>query len=539
MTQITFRGNMQSMTFPLLSTQSSATVIDSRADHTYVPRVNAEGNIPADRGLPGAFFCENIMPSTYGWQSVGYKSLIPALSGGFQITRVVLVKGARVSEAPPEEGETEGEVVITPTGNQTLLGIANLSGSYKIVAIDKDTNVWKDVAVGELELVPTSELFVATLNGSTFIYVSNIGCYVYDDITNTLVLVELLSLDPEELVGIAAANGYMIAWSTSAISWSSVINVLDFEPSDVTGAGGGQLQEATGDIVCAVPTSLGFLVYTTSNIVSALYTGNEAYPFSFKALASSGGITDVSQVTEEQSTSAQYAYTSNGLQQVSHQRCQTTMPHITDFLESRYLEYFDFEQNEIVEEILSAPVTKILAIVSDRYLVISYGKRNGSNKSQAVVIDTAQTRMGKLKFDHVQVFELAQIGTALRETPRGSIALLVGDGSIYSVNFDEMEDKAEAVLYLGKYQITRSNGIEIQEIYLSNTQLGANFELLIKPSLDSKNLLNPIVPFLYQDHKDLKHYLVDGPAAFNQSVILKGTFNVMDFRLVFNIHGMI
>lgn len=539
MTQITFRGNMQSMTFPLLSRDSSATIIDAQADQTYIPRVSAEGAVPADRGVAGAFFCENIMPSTYGWQSVGYKNLISPLSSGYLIDRVVLVKGATVSTVPPVPPETEPTTVITPTGNQTLLGISYLGSSRKVVTIDVTTNGWKDVSISGVILTASSELYTATLNGSTFIYISNLGCFVYNDVTNSLTSVELLSLEPEEIVGIAAANGYMIAWSTSAISWSSVVNVLDFEPSDTTGAGGGQLQEATGDIVCVVTTSLGFLVYTVSNVVSALYSGNEAYPFSFKALASSGGITDISQVTEEMSTSSQYAYTSNGLQQVSHQRCNTTLPNVTDFLESRYIEEYDYQQDEIIEQVLSVPVAKVLAVVSDRYFVISYGVNIGPTKTQAIIIDTAQTRMGKLKFDHVQVFELARIGNVLQETPRGSIALLSNDGRISTVNFDEMTEKSQAVLYLGKYQIARSNGIELQEILLSNTQLGANFSLSILPSIDSKNFVDPVIPYLYSDHKDIKHFLVDGPAATNQSVVLKGTFNIMDFRLVFNTHGRI
>lgn len=75
MAQIPFRGNTQQMAFPLLSKLSSRTVIDQGIDQTYIQKVSAEESVPTDRGTPGAYYCHNIMPSTYGWQSVGYTKI--------------------------------------------------------------------------------------------------------------------------------------------------------------------------------------------------------------------------------------------------------------------------------------------------------------------------------------------------------------------------------------------------------------------------------------------------------------------------------
>lgn len=75
-----------------------------------------------------------------------------------------------------------------------------------------------------------------------------------------------------------------------AIAWSSLIDPTDFTPSLVTGAGGGAVQGAKGDIVCCVSHTIGLVIYTNQNAVAAPTSGNARYPFNFRELVASGGI---------------------------------------------------------------------------------------------------------------------------------------------------------------------------------------------------------------------------------------------------------
>ncbi|MFK5173422.1 hypothetical protein ACI3QN_12985, partial [Propionibacterium freudenreichii] len=81
------------------------------------------------------------------------------------------------------------------------------------------------------------------------------------------------------ILGITAYQGYLIAYDTSTIYWSSTLdidyttNTVDFTPSLATGAGSLTLEGARGPITLAIPATFGIAVYTTSNIVSAVYSG--------------------------------------------------------------------------------------------------------------------------------------------------------------------------------------------------------------------------------------------------------------------------
>src|SRR5690606_3198979 len=74
MAQLPVRVNTQTSLFPLLSELQGATVIDARGDQTYIPNVNPSDNAgPVDRGNPQIFYCHNVMPSTYGLQSIAFR----------------------------------------------------------------------------------------------------------------------------------------------------------------------------------------------------------------------------------------------------------------------------------------------------------------------------------------------------------------------------------------------------------------------------------------------------------------------------------
>ena len=118
MAQFNFRSNLQAATFPLLSELNSRTIIVPQNDQTYIPGVNPDSKtVPLDRGVSGIIYAHNIMPSTYGWQSVSYIQQVPEVNDllpGESFDSVFFVQGAIVTE-------DEGESTVEPDGNATYI----------------------------------------------------------------------------------------------------------------------------------------------------------------------------------------------------------------------------------------------------------------------------------------------------------------------------------------------------------------------------------------------------------------------------------
>lgn len=529
MAQIPYRANVQSLAFPLLSTLSGQTVIDGQADQTYFPQVSTDGAVPVDRGIPQAFYAHNVMPSTYGWQSVGYKTIInyPA-DGAMGFTQALPVRGASVS------GDT-----ITPLSVLRYISLASLDGgsSYQAYVTQDGIDAWQKIANGNVNVDGDTVISIADVNGYTYICFSGFGTYVYNPFTDTLHKRTLRGLNDSEILGITSSNGYLLAWTYTSVAWSSPVDVEDFEPSDVSGAGGGSVQEAKGLLVTAVPTSLGFILYTRGNAVSVTFSGNETFPWNFKAIPGSGGITSPFQVSQRDISGSQYAYTSYGLQKVWHQKAETAFPSITDFLAGTVFEDFDSATNTFTQQILTVAMRKRVATISDRYLVISYGIAHNLPSTHAIVIDVAQSRYGKLKCLHTLCYERLDSEPDIVETARESIAMLAPDGQVKVVDFSPDADVTDAVLLLGKYQVQRTYGVQLQELEVENVKQGDTFEALALPSVNGKTF-EPAVPgYLAEEAELSRRYLFSGPAGKNVSILFKGRFNLISVVCWFSLHG--
>ena len=96
--------------------------------------------------------------------------------------------------------------------------------------------------------------------------------------------------------GIASARGRMIAWDVeNAVYRSAILDPLDFEPDTATQASVGTIQAVRGAILAMIGHPEGFVVYSTDNIIRAVYTGDD---FVFKyAEISALGISDPRHVT--------------------------------------------------------------------------------------------------------------------------------------------------------------------------------------------------------------------------------------------------
>lgn len=515
MAQIPYRANLQSMSFPLLSELSGRTIINPQADNTFARYVSSDGQSPIDTGVPQIFYCHNVMPATYGWQSIHYNQSFnpPVPSTGLDFEYALLFYAAQVS----------GPSIIS-TGFKSYIAITG-TGANQVYVIDPVTSTWKAV-LGAPSLPAGCVMTVATVNGASYIYFSTVGCYIYDNTANTLTARTLTGLNTTATLGIVAANGYLNAWNKTGVVWSSTVNVEDFVPSDTSGAGGGQVQEARGEIVTAIATNLGYILYTKENAVSVIFSGNASFPWNFKGIPASGGVSSAELVSREQASGFQQAYSTNGMQQVTHALCKTVSPNITDFIAGNTFEDFDTVTDTFVQTQFDWAMRKKLAVISDRYIVVSYGMSPTADMTHAIVLDLTQNRMGKLKITHTSCFELRSLNSQVTEIPRDSIAFLQHDGTVQVVDFSLLETAPDSVLIMGKYQYVRQKLIECNQLEIECVEVGDNFSADILPSLNGKNFGTPVTGYLYESADNYRKYLWDGALGVNISWCMKGTFNI-------------
>lgn len=535
MAQIPYRGNTQSMTFPLLTDNMGYTVISPGQDQTYYPQVSPDGGSVVDRGIPSCVYAHNIMPSTYGWCSIGYTDLFstPASGGPFNFDRTFYVEGAEIVADPNNHPE--------PLDARVYIALAKNNG-VGVIYKATGTGQWSPIANGQPTIPSNCLITTAEINGFTYIYFSNVGCYVYNPLTDTLIERTLNSLEKTEIKGIVASNGYLLAYTDTSIAWSSSIDPEEFDPNntDITGAGGGSVQEAKGTLVTARQTFIGFILYTTGNAVSVTYSGNENFPWNFKGIPSAGGVSHPDLVAQKELNTFQYAYTTYGMQQITHQKASTVLPHITDFFGRQVFEDFDVNTNTLSRTILTTPMRKKVSAVADRYLIISYGASPNEMMTHALVLDMTQNRTGKLRFQHNYVFERIPFNSAEAEIPKETISLLQQDGTSKIVNFSiEGVFNQDVALILGKFQMTRQRLTQLQEVevdFLGGYPTYSNALLL--PSSDGINF-DSAQPLYGVQESDGEYYrfLYDGPATKSFSLLLKGAMQLNSYVLWLTLNG--
>lgn len=534
MAQFPFRLNLQSMVFPLLSELSGRTVINPGADQTFVPGVSISvenTQVPVDRGTPQVYYMHNVMPSTYGYQSIGYTTQYEGIDWQGSAPSPVSFEVARLIQG----GQLDGESRPVSTSFKTYISNPR-AGTAGVMTLDPATKRWK-VAAGAPNLAEDTRITVATVNGVSYIFFSKLGCYIYNNSTNTLIPRPLAGLDTSKVLGIISSNGYLLAYTADSVAWSSVTNVEDFVISDVSGAGGGSVQEAKGKIVTAATTSLGFILYTAANSVSVIYSGNADFPWNFKGISSSGGVSDPELVSEEQTGGFQQVYTTNGLQRIGHTGAQTTMPQVTDFISGNLFEDYDPVTNKFTTVDFNWSMRKGLGVIADRYIVISYGLDPIKSMTHALVMDLAQSRLGKLKIPHNFCFELKSLADQVVENPRGSLAVLQSDGTIKAVDFTFTKLAEDSVMLLGKFQLARQRMVELFSMELENIKVGSGFKIDALASLDGKNYLEPVEGYLLESSPNYRNYVFDSVVGVNVSIVVRGRFNIISAILWLGVHG--
>jgi len=543
--EISLRTNLGAAIFPFASELWGRTIIVNGVDENY-DRYNA-ASTDKDKGVPQVFYMHNCMPILSGFQSVGYEQLIPA-----------------------QTSATTFDQIFTLTGTGGYSYLFSPCGVTPAIYDSKQMEWFNPTVSPALPTSYVPAVSVATVNGQSYIYYSGIGCYEYVPATPELLGVTLTSLTPANILGISAASGYMLAYTSTGVYWSSTTTPTDFTPSVQTGAGGGNIQQIKGQIVAVYPISGGFLIYCTQNIVAAAYTGNIQFPFTFTEVPGSAGINFGYQTSWRSNTSPHYAFTSAGLMEINLNACALTNEEIADFISSCIFEDFDPNTLTFTSQILTQQVYTKLNYISERYLVVSYGVSQG-NYTHAIVYDNFLGRYGKLKINHVDCFDYvspsiqgtyeyesfvnipynAMTGSygAYAGNPtnvstnfvyKKTFAFLQSSGAVYNVNFDiNSYDNLlgnNSVFVLGKYQYIRENFITHQKTEVETIYNGATFETYLLQSLNGKDISATTEMTLASQGNKVVNYALRQTGK-NVSLMFIGSFNLTSVITYFTIAG--
>lgn len=515
MADIVWRANLKTTGIPLLSELLGQTVIVRQQDQNYVPYVADQESLDTSMGIPQVYYAHNIVPTDHGYKSVGYTEYAQA---AFPETTLF---GQTVS-------------IRDADGNYALLTITAVGSLY---VMPSGASAWTaPLTPPDPADIAGKRMSVAFVSGVTYIYFDSVGCYTYDWDTNEFTEVTLTGLTAADIIGIVGNSGYLIAYSKDSVAWSSTTDPTDFTPSLTTGAGGGQVESARGNIVTIESVYGGMVVFTARNAVACIYSSNARYPYNFTEITGCGGLTSADYVSYDANSGALNAYTTSGLQTVTLKKATSIFPEITDFLSGSLLEDF----NEITNELTlintsGTELQKRIAVIADRYLVISYGY---NKLTHAIFIDSALKQMGKLRFEHTDCFEFQQYAGNSVEVPKKSVAFLGAGGSVHILDSDITSNNSNGVMILGKYQYVRTQALTLQGVQFDNVNTGDSFEMYNLPSHDGKVFETPIAGYLMpvtagSKARDYRFF----NTALNHSILCKGAFNAVSMVLTFTSGG--
>jgi len=503
-----------------------------------------------DKQPPGILYAENVMPTAQGMSTVGFIDGVPASSITLGTDKVL---GVRYVKGTTGAAGTPAMMLIKDSGKVNFSSLLN--------------DEWRTEAT---LLTPTSNTdfldnftFSATLNSVTYIY-DEVGSTTYTvfDIDGNSPARTAVTLTgaPAGINGLVASAGYLIVWTNTEIAWSSTIDPTDFTPSEVTGAGIGDVADAKGKILFCLPIAAGFLIYCADNIVAATYTGNSQYPFKLKEVSGSSGfswseetglfthasvgeyIRNINLVAYEASSELHYAYTSKGLVSVSTQRITPILPEVTDFLSGRIFEIYNSTTKQLSEVIASAIVKKKLTFLSSRYLILSYGMPDQTSTmvdelTHAVIYDIFLKKFGKIKLDHVDVIEAPHRAESADIGPeKFGICFLTADGAIKIMVSPPPSGATSGVLILGKLQHTATHLTELHEIEVESTFSGDSLTVNDNVSLDGNSISSTVVATETSEAARLTTYKLR-TVGKSHSLVLEGEFALTELQVTYSLAG--
>lgn len=494
MAQAVHRVDLTNTQFPLISSgMGRSVVVSSLKEAPSGEKVNT----------PNLYYCHNVMPTDRGIVSVGYSEVIPAPGTNTTFDDVRVIFGT--------------------LGNRIHLAITTDGDFYSL----EDGDVaWRNLtapAASAGKLVT-----VGTVNGVSYIYIQGVGGYKYDEATHNFSAALVFLGLAGTIIGMTASYGYLVAYTSFAVAWSSLVDPLDLVPSATTGAGGGNVSDIEGKIIFIVSNSLGLLIYTAANVVAATYTGNKQYPFKFKSVDNSKGALGLDQVAYEANSSDHFAYTKGGLQTVNSRVSKNVLPEVTDFLAGKQLEDFNEATYVFSTTNLTTEMKKKIKLIASRYLVISYGI---TTFTHALIYDVVLEKLGKLKITHTDCFEY--LGAQV-EISKESLAFIDTNGRVQVLKVSVPSTGRSGIAIIGKYQYVRDRVITLHKILVENVASTDSFSCRDLVALDGLNL--SVVTPLEVISTGFRSYALRS-VGINHSVVFNGAFNLSTIELTFAVGG--
>lgn len=556
--------NLSSSLFPFATELWGRSIIMPGLDENYNKTVFSTVDPGFEKTVAQVMYMHNVMPAVEGYQSVGFDTVIPtnpsaSPSGAFGSFAFGIsgfgqspISSFTYDKIFPIQAVSQNRFLFVPAGGLNFI-------------YDGQVGTWRSVSPFPANAVANNvQVTTAFVQGQTYIYYSQYGCFIYDDVNKMLVEVTLIGLNKTDILGICAANGYMIAYDNVAVAWSSLVNPTDFVPSLITGAGGGSVNDAKGAIIAGLQLSGGFVIYCQKNAVGASYTGNSNFPFILAEIPGSGGITTIDKVSWHANMSTHVVMNSYGLQEISKNNSKAVYPEASDFLASKLFEDFDEDTLALTSEYLDAPLNNKVTIVESRFLVLSYGKVAGTY-THALVYDMTLKRWGKLKITHCACFEWnapnqfghitygALAGTTYGQLlgttygqlnvatnpevlPKKNMAFLQADGTVKLINFDFSEAVADGVFIIGKFQLRRRAFVQHQYGMVETVNTGNAFDYYIMTSDDGKTLKPAVKAKLITRAAKTRMY-ARRKSGQSFAVMFIGQFNLQSYVVGFTMLG--
>jgi len=511
MAQQTFSIPLKDAQFPMMARNQSRTVINP-----------SPGEVPDPVSIA---YCENVMPTKEGYVSVAFKQLTTVITPLHSFVKVHVVYDTD-RERMYMAWDSYGRVYI-----KTKIG-----GTW---SIRPETAPPSSIA----NFFTSHQVSIATVNGITYI------CYgdrslVYpatfwkiDHATLYLVPAVLTGVALATIVCNVSASGYHMVFTTNAVAWSSTLNPLDFVPSPVTGAGGGNIADIEGEILFVVPITDGFLIFSEANIVAATYTGNVRFPWKFRVVPNSRGGIDLDLTTYMSNSPSQFAYTTAGIQSITPQNAEVILPEVTDFLAGKTLETYNSILNiyQYTELTIYQTMQKKIRFIGSRYLVISYGI---TEFTHALIFDIALNRLGKIIYTHVDCFEYINI-TEQKEVAKEMIAFVNSAAETVAIDFNTLNE-TKGVLVLGKLQHVRSNLLTLEGVELEGTRqivaIYPEVAVFDQVSLDGKNFTIEQATEVNTTEDPLRRFSIHTTGK-NHSLAIVGSFDLTTVLVTYTLHG--
>lgn len=554
------RLNVTASQFPFLSDQEGPTVIVPGNDIYYV-RPNQFTGETADKnlGIPQFLFVENCMPTSYGMSSVGFvNNTNPFDNNVPEADQLTYLRGQ--------------------TGRRYLINFNRQNGNCYIYS--PEVALWKYVVNIS---VPNSQMYVTLVQGRCFIYFKNTGTLFEFKGFNTITeLFEFVTYpgvigisDLTPMSGLVSANNYLIFFTRTQIFYTipgpDYGVVPDFTPSlGPTGAAVETPSALKGIILTSLPTQDGFLLFTSTNIVAAYYSGNVKFPWTYRELEGSAAIISVDTIAVDRDQYPKYAYTTGGLLKIGKSACTPVFVEAAEFIGNDQYEYFDWPTKTIIRRTLTTPLNVGMAYVAGRWLVISYGAE-GEIFTHAIVYDEHLKRWGKIQRNHARALEFfgvpatispiqgytyqdlldlgwtyqylldinmtyAMLGGAdYSGNPDlaleyKSLGFITDTGVVQTVNFDIDSVTDESVAIIGRVQFSRSSRFDVLSVWLENLNQNPATEktkIAILPTNDAKNPNRTEYGYLALDEEGgLMKYQFWQSEGINHFIRIEGDFDL-------------